>query len=82
MEPSLLGQVSEIAQATNNALSVDGTGISTPSDVGRARGEVESLVNVIDLQSDLSAFARVDRRFGDGPWRWAGKPVLSITGEF
>jgi hypothetical protein len=76
VEPSLLGQVYEIAQGTNNALLVDSTSISTPSDIGRARGEVQGLVNVIDLQSGLSAFARVDTRFGDGLWSVGGKAGL------
>jgi outer membrane autotransporter protein len=73
VEPSLLGQVYEIALGTNNALLVDSTSISTPSDVGRARGEVQGLVNVIDLQSGVSGFARVDTRFGDGLWSVGGK---------
>jgi len=73
IEPSLLGQVYEIAAATNNALLINGTSISMPSDVGRARGEVQGLVNVLDLQTGLSGFARVDTRFGEGLWSVGGK---------
>src|SRR6266851_2345236 len=73
VEPSLLGQVYEIAEATNNALLVNGTSISMPSDVGRARGEVQGLVNVLDLQTGLSGFARADTRFGEDLWSVGGK---------
>jgi outer membrane autotransporter protein len=73
VEPSLLGQVYEIAEATNNALLVNGTSISMPSDVGRARGEIQGLVNVLDLQTGLSGFARVDTRFGEDLWSVGGK---------
>jgi outer membrane autotransporter protein len=73
VEPSLLGQAYEIAEATNNALLVNGTSISMPSDVGRARGEVQGLVNVLDLQTGLSGFARVDTRFGEDLWSVGGK---------
>jgi outer membrane autotransporter protein len=73
VEPSLLGQVYEIAEATNNALLVNGTSISMPSDVGRARGEVQGLVNVLNLQTGLSGFARVDTRFGEDLWSVGGK---------
>jgi len=73
LEPSLLGQVYEIAEATNNALSVNGTSISMPSDVGRVRGEIQGLMNVINLQTGLSGFARVDTRFGEG--------LLSVGGK-
>ncbi len=73
VEPSLLGQVYEVAAATNSALLVNGTSISMPSDVGRARGEVQGLVNVLDLQTGLSGFARVDTRFGEGLWSVGGR---------
>ena len=73
VEPSLLAQVYDIAEANNNALLVNGTSISMPSDVGRPRGELQGLVNVIDLQTGLSGFARVDTRFGDGLWSVGGK---------
>jgi len=73
VEPSLLAQVYEVAAATNNALLVNGTSISMPSDVGRARGEVQGLVNVLNLQTGLSGFARVDTRFGEG--------LLSVGGR-
>jgi outer membrane autotransporter protein len=68
VEPSLLGLAYEIAEATNSALLINGTSISNPSDVGRVRGELQGLVNVIDLQTGLSGFARVDTRFGEGLW--------------
>lgn len=73
VEPSLLAQVYETAEATNNALLVNGTSISMPSDVGRARGEVQGVVNLLDLQTGLSGFARVDTRFGEGLWSVGGK---------
>ncbi|HLK84822.1 MAG TPA: autotransporter outer membrane beta-barrel domain-containing protein [Xanthobacteraceae bacterium] len=73
VEPSLLALVWEIADATNNALLVNDTSISLPSDVGRLRGELQGLVNVFDLQTGLSGFARVDSRFGDGLWSVGGK---------
>lgn len=73
VEPSVLALAYEIAEASNNALLVNGTSISMPSDVGRARGEVQGLVNVFDLATGLSGFARVDSRFGDGLWSVGGK---------
>jgi len=73
VEPSLLGQFYEIAEATNNAIFANGTSVSMPSDVGRPRGELQGLVNVFDLQTGLSGFARVDTRLGEGLWSVGGK---------
>jgi outer membrane autotransporter protein len=73
VEPSLLALIYGIPEATNNALFANGASISMPSEVGRARGELQALVNVFDLQTGLSGFARVDTRFGEGLWSLGGK---------
>ncbi len=51
VEPSLLALVWEISEASNNALLVNDTSISLPSDVGRVRGELQGLINVFDVEN-------------------------------
>ena len=73
VEPSLLGLIYGFPEATNNALFANAASISMPSDVGRARGELQGSVNAFDLQTGLSTFARVNTRFGEGLWSVGGQ---------
>jgi outer membrane autotransporter protein len=73
IEPSLTGYVYSILEATGTALFIGGTGITTPSDEGQVRGELQAAVNFFNLTTGWSGFARGDIRFGSDLIAASGK---------